>query len=147
MDPSHSPPTPVVSSDELAKQLKRISDHLSELTTTSTLGGSLNSARARRKPTQKMSSIKSAANPYSRLMLLNEQGVVKDYYRVRSRTVVVVGLGGIGGALAQTLSQSGVGYLRIIDSRKVEADDVSGLFFRPHMVGWRKTEAVTIRFP
>ena len=54
MDPSHSPSTPVVSSDELAKQLKRISDHLSELTTTSTLGGSLNSARARRKPTQKM---------------------------------------------------------------------------------------------
>ena len=84
---SHSPSTPVVSSDELAKQLKRISDHLSELTTTSTLGGSLNSARARRKPTQKMSSIKSAVNPYSRLMLLNEQGVVKDYYRVRIRTV------------------------------------------------------------
>ena len=69
MDPSPPPSPPVVSSDELAKQLKRISDHLSELTTTSTLGGSLNSARARRKPTQKMSSIKSAVNPYSRLKM------------------------------------------------------------------------------
>lgn len=35
-------------------------------------------------------------NPYSRLMALQRMGVVKDYERVRSFAVAVVGVGGVG---------------------------------------------------
>jgi ubiquitin-like modifier-activating enzyme 5 len=35
-------------------------------------------------------------NPYSRLMALQRMGVVKDYERIRSFSIVVVGMGGIG---------------------------------------------------
>lgn len=35
-------------------------------------------------------------NPYSRLMALQRMGVVRDYERVRSLAVAVVGVGGVG---------------------------------------------------
>ena len=34
------------------------------------------------------------SNPYSRLMALQRMGIVKDYERIREKTVVVVGVGG-----------------------------------------------------
>ena len=36
------------------------------------------------------------SNPYSRLMALKKMGVVKNYEQIRTKTVVIVGVGGVG---------------------------------------------------
>ena len=47
------------------------------------------------------------SNPYSRLMALQRMGIVKDYEKIRSTRVAVVGIGGVGSVAAgDTLSLS-----------------------------------------
>ena len=38
----------------------------------------------------------SDANPYSRVVAHNNMGVIKDIQQLRERTVMIVGLGGLG---------------------------------------------------
>ena len=40
------------------------------------------------------------SNPYSRLMALKRMGIVDDYERIRSFSVAIVGLGGVGSVAA-----------------------------------------------
>lgn len=53
-------------------------------------------------------------------MALKRMGVVSDYEAIRNKTVVVVGIGGVGSVAAEMLSRCGVGKLIMFDYDKVE---------------------------
>ena len=56
----------------------------------------------------------------SRLMALKRMGVVENYQEIRSFTVLVVGVGGVGSVLCEMLTRCGIGKLIIYDYDKVE---------------------------
>ncbi|EFN52074.1 hypothetical protein CHLNCDRAFT_9288, partial [Chlorella variabilis] len=88
-----------------------------------------------------MSSEVVDSNPYSRLMALQRMGIVKDYEKIRSKTVAVVGMGGVGSVAAEMLTRCGVGHLLMYDYDKVELANMNRLFFRPEQCGMTKTDA------
>ncbi|GIL75655.1 hypothetical protein Vretifemale_5384, partial [Volvox reticuliferus] len=90
---------------------------------------------------EKMSAEVVDSNPYSRLMALQRMGIVKDYERIRNKTVAVVGVGGVGSVAAEMLTRCGVGRLLIYDYDKVELANMNRLFFRPEHCGMTKTDA------
>lgn len=67
----------------------------------------------------KMSGEVVDSNPYSRLMALQRMGIVKDYERIRERTVAIVGIGGVGSVAAEMLTRCGIGKLLMYDYDKV----------------------------
>ncbi|GFR47373.1 hypothetical protein Agub_g9083, partial [Astrephomene gubernaculifera] len=81
------------------------------------------------------------SNPYSRLMALQRMGIVKDYQRIRDKTVAVVGVGGVGSVAAEMLTRCGLGRLLIYDYDTVELANMNRLFFRPEHCGMTKTDA------
>ncbi|XP_056290801.1 ubiquitin-like modifier-activating enzyme 5 isoform X1 [Pseudoliparis swirei] len=81
------------------------------------------------------------SNPYSRLMALKRMGIVKDYEKIRTFTVAVVGVGGVGSVTAEMLTRCGVGKLLLFDYDKVELANMNRLFFQPHQAGLSKVEA------
>ncbi|XP_071535401.1 ubiquitin-like modifier-activating enzyme 5 [Panulirus ornatus] len=87
-------------------------------------------------------------NPYSRLMALKRMGIVKDYEKIRTHTVAVVGVGGVGSVTAEMLTRCGIGKLILFDYDKVELANMNRLFFQPHQAGLSKVEAAanTLRF-
>nr|XP_045616516.1 ubiquitin-like modifier-activating enzyme 5 [Procambarus clarkii] len=80
-------------------------------------------------------------NPYSRLMALKRMGIVEDYEKIRSHTVAVVGVGGVGSVTAEMLTRCGIGKLLLFDYDKVELANMNRLFFQPHQAGLSKVEA------
>ncbi|CAK5113911.1 unnamed protein product [Meloidogyne enterolobii] len=66
------------------------------------------------------------SNPYSRLMALKRMGIVDNYERIRQKTVVVVGIGGVGS---------------VFDYDRVELANMNRLFYQPHQSGLSKVEA------
>ncbi|OQR82139.1 ubiquitin activating enzyme, E1 family [Thraustotheca clavata] len=88
-----------------------------------------------------MSSEVVDSNPYSRLMALQRMGVVDNYQNIRSLSVIIVGLGGVGSVAAEMLTRCGIGKLILYDYDRVELANMNRLFFRPHQVGLTKTEA------
>uniref|UniRef100_A0A672J7B9 Ubiquitin-like modifier-activating enzyme 5 n=1 Tax=Salarias fasciatus TaxID=181472 RepID=A0A672J7B9_SALFA len=89
----------------------------------------------------KMSSEVVDSNPYSRLMALKRMGIVEDYEKIRSYTVAVVGVGGVGSVTAEMLTRCGIGKLLLFDYDKVELANMNRLFFQPHQAGLSKVEA------
>ncbi|XP_060921073.1 ubiquitin-like modifier-activating enzyme 5 [Labrus mixtus] len=89
----------------------------------------------------KMSSEVVDSNPYSRLMALKRMGIVDDYERIRTFTVAVVGVGGVGSVTAEMLTRCGIGKLLLFDYDKVELANMNRLFFQPHQAGLSKVEA------
>ncbi|ETV83102.1 hypothetical protein H257_04830 [Aphanomyces astaci] len=83
------------------------------------------------------------SNPYSRLMALKRMGVVPNYEDIRTLSVLVVGLGGIGSVAAEMLTRCGIGKLILYDYDHVELANMNRLFFRPHQAGMTKTAAAT----
>jgi ubiquitin-like modifier-activating enzyme 5 len=81
------------------------------------------------------------SNPYSRLMALQRMGVVKNYEAIRSKTVAIVGVGGVGSVAAEMLTRCGVGRLLLYDYDSVELANMNRLFFRPEQCGLTKTDA------
>ncbi|XP_063160056.1 ubiquitin-like modifier-activating enzyme 5 isoform X2 [Candoia aspera] len=81
------------------------------------------------------------SNPYSRLMALKRMGIVKDYERIRSFTVAIVGVGGIGSVTAEMLTRCGIGKLLLFDYDKVELANMNRLFFQPQQAGLSKVKA------
>ncbi|NWT47261.1 UBA5 enzyme, partial [Chroicocephalus maculipennis] len=88
------------------------------------------------------------SNPYSRLMALKRMGIVKDYEKIRSFTVAVVGVGGVGSVTAEMLTRCGIGKLLLFDYDKVELANMNRLFFQPHQAGLSKVQAAehTLRY-
>jgi len=80
-------------------------------------------------------------NPYSRLMALKRMGIVEDYEKIRSFSVAVVGVGGVGSVTAEMLTRCGIGKLILFDYDKVELANMNRLFFQPHQAGLSKVEA------
>jgi len=80
-------------------------------------------------------------NPYSRLMRLNKTSAITNYECVQSLSIAIIGLGGIGGAVAEMLCRSGVGKLWLIDKGTVNPTHLNRMLFRPEHVGLSKTQA------
>ncbi|CRL04213.1 CLUMA_CG017304, isoform A [Clunio marinus] len=89
----------------------------------------------------KMSSEVKDSNPYSRLMALQRMGIVNDYERIRTKSVAVVGVGGVGSVTADMLTRCGIGKLILFDYDKVELANMNRLFFTPDQAGLSKVDA------
>lgn len=63
------------------------------------------SSKMQREKIDKMSSEVVDSNPYSRLMALQRMGIVKEYERIREKSVAVVGVGGVGSVTADMLTR------------------------------------------
>jgi ubiquitin-like modifier-activating enzyme 5 len=70
-------------------------------------------------------------NPYSRLMALKRMGVVNNYEKIRSYTVLIVGIGGVGSVTAEMLCRCGIGKLILFDYDKVELANMNRMFYLP----------------
>ncbi|VDD94281.1 unnamed protein product [Enterobius vermicularis] len=81
------------------------------------------------------------SNPYSRLMALKRMQIVKDYENIRKKTVLIVGIGGVGSVAAEMLTRCGVGKLLLFDYDKVELANMNRLFYQPSQSGLSKVEA------
>uniref|UniRef100_A0A915PQQ6 Ubiquitin-like modifier-activating enzyme 5 n=1 Tax=Setaria digitata TaxID=48799 RepID=A0A915PQQ6_9BILA len=88
-----------------------------------------------------MSAEVNDSNPYSRLMALKKMGVVKNYDDIRKKTVVVVGVGGVGSVVAEMLTRCGIGKLILFDYDKVELANMNRLFYQPQHSGMSKVDA------
>ncbi|XP_052900219.1 ubiquitin-like modifier-activating enzyme 5 [Anopheles moucheti] len=97
---------------------------------------------------EKMSAEVVDSNPYSRLMALQRMGIVKEYEKIREKSVAVVGVGGVGSVTADMLTRCGVGKLMLFDYDKVELANMNRLFFTPDQAGLSKVEAAakTLQF-
>uniref|UniRef100_A0A8D0DLK8 Ubiquitin-like modifier-activating enzyme 5 n=1 Tax=Salvator merianae TaxID=96440 RepID=A0A8D0DLK8_SALMN len=104
-------------------------------------GGGRGEAQGPRTRIEQMSSEVTDSNPYSRLMALKRMGIVKDYEKIRSFAVAVVGVGGIGSVTAEMLTRCGIGKLLLFDYDKVELANMNRLFFQPHQAGLSKVQA------
>lgn len=96
---------------------------------------------APRQPMSHMSADVVAHNPYSRLMALKRMGIVDNYEAIRTLTVAVVGVGGVGSVAAEMLTRCGIGKLILFDYDKVELANMNRLFFRPEQAGKSKVAA------
>jgi ubiquitin-like modifier-activating enzyme 5 len=76
-------------------------------------------------------------------MALKRMGVVSNYEDIRQKSVVIVGVGGVGSVAAEMLARCGIGKLILVDYDKVEMANMNRLFFRPEHVGMFKTDAAT----
>ncbi|CAD6204118.1 GSCOCG00009872001-RA-CDS [Cotesia congregata] len=94
-----------------------------------------------RKKIEVLSSEVVDTNPYSRLMALKRMGIVDNYEKIRTLTVAVVGVGGVGSVTAEMLTRCGIGKLVLFDYDKVELANMNRLFFQPHQVGLSKVNA------
>ncbi|KAG6930651.1 ubiquitin like modifier activating enzyme 5 [Chelydra serpentina] len=101
-------------------------------------GGGGQGQRAR---IERMSPEVTDSNPYSRLMALKRMGIVKDYEKIRTFTVAVVGVGGVGSVTAEMLTRCGIGKLLLFDYDMVELANMNRLFFQPHQAGLSKVQA------
>ena len=54
-----------------------------------------------------MSSEVTDSNPYSRLMALKRMGIVSNYEDIRLKSVLIVGIGGIGSVACEMLTRCG----------------------------------------
>lgn len=81
------------------------------------------------------------SNPYSRLMALKRMGVVANYEEIRSFTVLIVGIGGIGSVVAEMLTRCGIGKLILYDYDRVELANMNRMFYLPSHEGLAKVEA------
>ena len=80
-------------------------------------------------------------NPYSRLMALKRMGVVSNYESIRTFSVLIVGIGGIGSVVAEMLTRCGIGKLLLFDYDKVELANMNRMFYLPSHEGLAKVDA------
>lgn len=88
-----------------------------------------------------MSAHVAADNPYSRLMALKRMGIVNNYEQIREKTVIIVGVGGVGSVAGEMLTRCGIGKLILFDYDQVELSNMNRLFFRPEQSGLSKVSA------
>lgn len=74
-------------------------------------------------------------------MALKRMGIVRDYEQIRQKTVLIVGVGGVGSVASEMLTRCGIGKLILFDYDKVELANMNRLFFQPDQSGQSKVEA------
>ena len=72
---------------------------------------------------------------------LKKMGVVPNYADIRHKSVIVVGVGGVGSVASEMLVRCGVGKLIIFDYDKVELANMNRLFYTPDQCGMSKVAA------
>lgn len=70
-------------------------------------------------------------NPYSRLMALQRMGIVENYASIRTKRLIIVGIGGVGSVVAEMLTRCGVGEMVLFDYDKVELANMNRMFYVP----------------
>ncbi len=60
---------------------------------------------------------------------------------IRQKSVLIVGVGGIGSVTAEMLTRCGMGKLVLYDYDKVELANMNRLFFTPSQIGFSKVQA------
>jgi|TARA_B110001469_G_C9448680_1_gene226791 ubiquitin-like modifier-activating enzyme 5 len=68
-------------------------------------------------------------------------GVVPNYESIRHKSVIIVGVGGVGSVAAEMLVRCGIGKLIIFDYDKVELANMNRLFYTPDQCGMSKVAA------
>ena len=68
-------------------------------------------------------------------------GVVPNYADIRHKSIIVVGVGGVGSVASEMLVRCGVGKLIIFDYDKVELANMNRLFYTPDQCGMSKVAA------
>ncbi|PAV78816.1 hypothetical protein WR25_00507 [Diploscapter pachys] len=134
---------------DLSNKISKLADELKTVLNDNPAGKNSNNAGPapnqanlpKREKIAKISAEVVDSNPYSRLMALQRMGIVKDYERIREKTVVVVGVGGVGSVVAEMLTRCGIGKLILFDYDKVELANMNRLFYQPHQSGLSKVEA------
>lgn len=74
-------------------------------------------------------------------MALKRMGIVQNYQDIRTFTIAIVGIGGVGSVAAEMLTRCGTGKLILFDYDKVELANMNRLFFRPEQSGLSKVHA------
>ncbi|OII72019.1 uncharacterized protein cubi_01352 [Cryptosporidium ubiquitum] len=78
---------------------------------------------------------------YSRLTALENMGVVDDYSLIMKKTILVIGIGGVGSIVVEMLIRSGIEKLIIIDFDIVELSNMNRMFYNMSHIGMFKTDA------
>jgi ubiquitin-like modifier-activating enzyme 5 len=66
---------------------------------------------------------------------------------IRQKSVLIVGVGGIGSVTAEMLTRCGMGKLVLYDYDKVELANMNRLFFTPSQIGFSKVQAAKENTP
>uniref|UniRef100_A0A8C6WYP4 Ubiquitin-like modifier-activating enzyme 5 n=1 Tax=Neogobius melanostomus TaxID=47308 RepID=A0A8C6WYP4_9GOBI len=127
--------------EELRLRVRELENELIKCKQKQCAEGDAQSDSLHRPKIDKMSAEVVDSNPYSRLMALKRMGIVDDYEKIRTYTVAVVGVGGVGSVTAEMLTRCGIGKLLLFDYDKVELANMNRLFFQPHQAGLSKVEA------
>lgn len=61
----------------------------------------------------------------SRLYALKKMGVIENYEDITKKTVLVVGVGGVGSVTCEMLTRMGIGKLIMFDYDKVEVSNMN----------------------
>ena len=75
---------------------------------------------------------------YQRLALFE----FADFSKLRKKSALVVGVGGLGATVAEILTRVGIGRLVLIDYDKLEMANMNRLIYKPSQVGMFKVEAL-----
>ncbi|KHJ76015.1 ThiF family protein, partial [Oesophagostomum dentatum] len=126
--------------EEVTEKVKSLTAELNAFTSEAKRSDTTPAPPTRQK-IEKMSAEVVDSNPYSRLMALKRMGIVKDYEKIREKTVAVVGIGGVGSVVAEMLTRCAIGKLILFDYDKVELANMNRLFYQPHQSGLSKVEA------
>lgn len=121
--------------EQLQEEIAKLKEEISQLK------GSSSSSSSKRQRVVEMSSEVRDDNPYSRLMALKMMGIVQNYEKIRTHSIAIVGLGGVGSVVADMLTRCGIGKLLLFDFDRVSLANMNRLFFTPDQDGMSKVEA------
>lgn len=80
------------------------------------------------------------------VQLFGRQELVRGRWRELTRAhVAIYGLGAVGALAAEALVRAGVGQLLLVDSTRVELEDLSDMGTHPHEVGFSRVQALRLR--
>jgi ubiquitin-like modifier-activating enzyme 5 len=139
-------------SEDLSQQLSQLQENVAKFATEVEAAGSKKSEPQKNGATSQSKAVKREkiaemsaevvdSNPYSRLMALKRMGIVKEYEKIREKSLIVVGVGGVGSVVAEMLTRCAVGKLILFDYDTVELANMNRLFYQPHQSGLSKVEA------
>ncbi|UCE73432.1 MAG: ThiF family adenylyltransferase, partial [Methanomassiliicoccales archaeon] len=75
---------------------------------------------------------------YQRLTLFE----FADFAKLRDKSVLVVGVGGLGATVAEILARVGIGRLVLMDYDKLEMANMNRLIYKPSQIGMYKVKAL-----